>query len=313
MSKIKTEIVQGIECYAGTQQPVWLHRQSAVAERIAGKKIPLRENGFVLRILDSLQKLEEQSRPGEHDNSSGKDMAAFKALREAAVLVNQIAGWALDHQRGLAEKGLRFVPRVPSQTKSSPVYLESKAAVDTHEHERVGSLRNELDTDQTRRFIINILHAMDFGLGLPNDFVEALEALEFGETLPLVKAKATSKRTGLTAYRAKLSAMAFVEYQYKKGMKKHQSMEDVAHQFASTRDAVKDWPIELRKALGNFEVERTLTAARNSGTQYLVEQRNIVDGPWLCDYFEEHYGRPAMLRAATRFKARTKKGRSPTR
>jgi hypothetical protein len=313
MSKRKTTMVEGVECYEGTQRPIWMHRFSIVAERDAGKRVPLSENGIVLRMLDSIQELEEQSRPGEDDNAPGKDMAAFNALTAAAVLVKQIAGWALDHQRGLAEKGLKFVPNAPTQGKRSPAYLESKAAVDTHEHERLGSLRNELSIAQQRRFVINILGAMDFGLGLPNDFVEALEALEFGETLPLVEPIHTRKRTGLTAYRAKLTAIAFVEYQSKKGVKKHQSMDEVAREFGQSADAVKDWPVDLREVLGNSEVERILTEARGSGAQYLEERRNLSDGPDWCEYFEGHYGRPAMLRAAARFKARSKKGRKSSK
>jgi hypothetical protein len=313
MSKRKTTIVEGVECYEGTQRPICMSRFSIVAERDAGKRVPLSENSIVLRMLDSIQELEEQSRPGEDDNAPGKDMAAFKALSEAAVLVNQIAGWALDHQRGLAEKGLKFVPSVPTDAKSSAAYLESKAAVDTHEHERLGSLRNDLSIAQQRRFVINILRAMDLGLGLPYDFVEALEALEFGETLPFVEPIHTSKRTGLTTYRAKLTAIAFVEYQSKKGVKKHQSMDEVAREFGQSRDAVKDWPVDLREVLGNSEVDHILTHARICGAQYLEERRNLSNEDSWCEYFEQHYGRPAMLRAAAQFKARSKKTRKSSK
>jgi hypothetical protein len=302
-------MVEGFDSYEGTQRPIWMSRFSMVAERDAGKRVPLSENSIVLGMLDSIQKLEEQSRPGENYSAAGKDMAAFEALSVAAILVNQIAGWALDHQRGLAEKGLKFVPSVPTGAKSSAAYLESKASVDTHEHERLGSQRNELSIAQQRRFVINILRAMDLGLGLPYEFVEALEGLEFGETLPLVEPIHTRKRTGLTTYRAKLTAIAFVEYQSKKGVKKHQSMDEVARAFGQSGDAVKDWPVDLRQVLGNSEVDHILTHARICGAQYLEEPRDLSDEDNWCEYFEQHYGRPAMLRAAARFKARLKKGR----
>jgi hypothetical protein len=164
-----------------------------MSEQTEGKKVPLRDNGFVLRIMDNLQELEEQTRPGEGDEAPGKDIAAFKALQAAATLVSRVAGWALAHQRGLAEEGLRFVPRVPRQTKNSIAYLESKAAVDTHEHERIGSLGNELSALQARRFVANVLHPMDFGLSLPKEMVEALDALDYGETLPIVDAPMTAR------------------------------------------------------------------------------------------------------------------------
>jgi hypothetical protein len=158
--------------------------------------------------------------------------------------------------------------------------------------------------EEARRFVFNVLQAMGYHLGIPNEMGEALEALDYGETLPIIERKRTTKRTGLTVYRAKLSAIAYIEYQYKKGIKKLQSTAEVADAFASTRDAIKDWPVELRKELGNFEVERVLTAARNSGSQYLVERKNDVDG--FCPYFDDRFGRPAMMRAAAQYRARSK-------
>jgi hypothetical protein len=128
-------------------------------------------------------------------------------------------------------------------------------------------------------------------LGLPDNFIEALEALEFGETLPILQKKATSRRTGLTEFRAKLTAIAYIEYQYVKGVKKYVSTDIVADKFAVSRDVVKDWPVEVRAALGNLEVQRKISRAQNSARNYLAEASQ--PDAWaneLPEYYEENYG-----------------------
>jgi hypothetical protein len=140
-------------------------------------------------------------------------------------------------------------------------------------------------------------------LGLPDNFIEALEALEFGETLPILQKKATSRRTGLTEFRAKLTAIAYIEYQYVKGVKKYVSTDIVADKFAVSRDVVKDWPVEVRAALGNLEVQRKISRAQNSARNYLAEASQ--PDAWaneLPEYYEENYGLPPE--AAARYKKR---------
>jgi hypothetical protein len=238
-------------------------------------------------------------------DATGKDLAAFQALVRAAWLVHYAAGWALDHQRGLAEKELQFVPLGPSQTKKSPEYLQQRAAVDDHDHERRGSAQAHLSPNQARQLVLNILRPMSGHLRLPPEFIEALEALEFGQTLPIIEKKATRKRTGLVEFRAKLTAIAYIEYQYVKGVKKHASTEIVADKFAVGREVVKDWPVEVRSALGNLAVQRTIITAQSSARIYLMECRS--DFEILAREYEDRFGLPALLVAADRYKRRSKK------
>jgi len=62
-----------------------------------------------------------------------------------------------------------------------------------------------------------MLFPMAEGLGIPFNVVEALEALDYGEVLPIFQKEPTTRRTGLIEYRAKLSALAFIEYEIRKG------------------------------------------------------------------------------------------------
>ena len=275
------------------------------------KKGSLIDDRVVVSLIDQLDGLEQKTRPTSGPDAAGKDLAAFQALAKASWLVNRTAGWAIDHQRGLAQKGLQFVPLGTSQTKDNPDYLAQVAAVDTHDHERRGSERIKLTPNEARLFVLNILRPMSLRLDLPKEFIEALEALEFGETLPILAKRKTTKRTGLIEFRAKLAAVAFIEYQYVKGVKKYASTEIVADKFAVGRDAVKDWPVEVRAALGNLEVHRTISTAQNSARNYLQAAKqddpdDFVSALDMEDY-EERFGLPALLEAAERYKGRSKK------
>jgi hypothetical protein len=150
-------------------------------------------------------------------------------------------------------------------------------------------------------------------IGRARDVVEAIEALDYGETLPIFQRAPTSKRTGLIVDRAKLRALAFIEYENMKGIKKGFSADKVVDAFAVTRDAVKDWRADLRVALGNFEVERAIEHAQDAGQSYVKYLKTVEDGQEhetgqrMCEYFEQAYGKPALLREAKRYKARSKK------
>jgi len=113
----------------------------------------------------------------------------------------------------------------------------------------------------------------------------------------------------LIEYRAKLSAIAFIEYESQKGIKKRVLVEEVMEAFAATRDSIKDWKAELRVALGNFEVDAVLENAREFGEWYVSSLKNSEEGSAkrVCDGCEHQFGKPALLRAAKQYKARSKK------
>ena len=92
---------------------------------------------YITSLLNRLAELERRSDPSGGTNSAkGKDLAAFDAVETAGELVRTVAGWAIDHQAGLAVEELSFVPLQPSQTKQHPQYRAQRDAVDDHKHER---------------------------------------------------------------------------------------------------------------------------------------------------------------------------------
>jgi hypothetical protein len=278
------------------------HRYRAIRDGMnAEPEQELRNDPEVIRALDHLDELERRTRPSLGANVRGKDFDAYEALYIAAGLFDYVAGWAIDNQRGLAQRGER--------SDSHEMFLRRKAAGEDHSLETRGALRQPLDSVQARRFLFNLLHAMGPRI-VPNDIVEAIEALDYGETLPIFQKLRTTKRTGLIVQKAKLQAIAFIEYESQKGIRKHVSVEKVMEAFAVTRDSVKDWKAELRVALGTFRVDMVLTCARNAGEAFAHELRQTekVWEPHVFERCEEEYGKPGLLEAAKRYKARSKKG-----
>jgi hypothetical protein len=260
----------------------------------------LRDDTEVVHLLERLDKLERETQPGV--DARDKDSAASEALHLASALVDFVAGWAIDHERGKARLGLSS-----TQGKPSLGYEERRAQVDNHELERIGALKEPLDLVPARRFTNNLLSAMCTSLRIPEEIIEAIEALDYGEILPILQKASTTKRTGLVAYRARLSAIAFIDYEYEKGTLKEISRKKVEEAFAVTRDAVKDWKSELLVALGTLEVNYVLEDARASGRDYVDHfKQTKEEHRWVLDYFESEYGMPALLSAAKRHKSRSK-------
>jgi hypothetical protein len=279
---------------------------------ISDPPLALKDEQPVVELLDAIDELEKKTRPSLGGDAEGKDMAASIALSYAAQLVSYVAGWAIDHQLGLARAGLRFVPIVSKEFETNPEYLARRAAVDTHDHERNGSNRMPLTPVLARAVVLNMLLPMVEYLRIPYQIVEAIEALDFGETLPILEKVHTTKRTGLVEYRAKLTAIAFIDYEKEKGVSKRVSKEVVMEEFAVTNDAVKDWKTELISALGIFEVDRTLAGARASGRLFFASRKQHQVAR---DFYEDRYGSPALLRAARQYKSRSRKGdrKSPSK
>jgi hypothetical protein len=276
----------------------------------------LKDDPEVIRILNALDILERRTRPSLGADAQGKNRAASNAIAFAGELVDYVAGWAIDHQRGLAQRtlgqGLSSQNKIPSnQMEGLPKYLILGPPDEDQRDEAEGALRRPLEPAQNRRFLFYVLREMAPALVI-SDVVEAIEALDYGETLPIFQSAPTSKRTGLIQYRARLKAITFVEYESKKGIKKRFSVEKVADAFAVTRDAVKDWRVDLRAALGKREVEMAVERAQQAGQCYVECVKTIEDGQQddrkrACEIMEEAYGMPALLKEAKRYKARSKK------
>lgn len=224
----------GREFYAGTYRPVWPRRNREHPSAKPGCQEhlgPLIDTHYVRLLIDRLDKLEQQTRPSLGEVSAeAKDHAAFSALAFASDLVEAVAGWAIDHQIGLAMKGLKFLPFVPNQTKDHPDYVAMKQTVDDHEHERLGgTVDYALDPLAQRQALINLLAAYRGAFGfIQRPALDALEALAFEEVLPILEPKKGNAKVKMREMRLQLATIGFLEFKIATGMRKKEALEIAA-------------------------------------------------------------------------------------
>jgi hypothetical protein len=263
-----------------------------------------RRKKYVASLLDELDRLEARSHPsGGASSAKGKDLAAFDALETAGKLVRAVAGWAIDHQAGLALEGLSFVPLQPSQTSQHPQYKEQRDAVDDHRHEHNGANLFHVieDPSVARKLLVNLLRANPgaFPMELALPVVEAIEGLEFGEQSPFFTPVKSGRKAGLLERRGHLRAIAFIAYRRAKGITKERALEEVAAAFGQSPDTVISWEKRLGDAFNRLEVPRTIAFAEN----YATHKGTLA---------EEIYGDDALKVSGKAFQAIKRRRKSHT-
>jgi hypothetical protein len=264
----------GQEFYKDTNNPVWPHRLRELPKASEPNQA-LAEDNYVSYLLGRLDELEKQTRPsGGSTTSKRKDLAAFDALEISGELVRHVAGWAIDHQMGLASEGLQFVPLQPSGTKQHPEYLQKKSSVDSHSHEKTGSKTGAVtDPFFVRKCLVNLLRANPGGWPrwLCHHVIEAIESLEFGEVWPVFTPIKEGRKRDLTVLKLQLRAVAIVAFRSRAyGITKGKAQEEVANTLDVDKETIKTWEYRLRNELGRLQVDRTISFAENHAS-------------WICD------------------------------
>ena len=267
-----------------------------------------RRDKYISVLLARLAELEKQTNPaGGDETAKGKDLAAFDALQTAGELVRAVAGWALDHQFGLASQGLQFIPLQPSGTKDHAEYLEQRARVDSHEHECNGAAASRnptVEPDIVRRLLINLLlpNPGAFPFCVQQNTIEALRVLEFGEVLPLLRQKNNAAKRGYRELCSQLRALGFVEYRWKLGQKEYVARQAVAQAFGVSSETLRTWKRRLKEEFGHLEVSRTLSFARNLATHVLAAREGGPAYKAVAERAEQAYGDSALEAAAQAYR-----------
>jgi hypothetical protein len=273
---------------------------------------------YVDLLIGRIEELGRRTNPaGGADTAQLKDFLAFQALEAAGRLVDALAGWAIDHQIGLALKGLQFVPRQPSGTREHPEYLSSKLIVDDHAHERAGGLAStaDLTPEVMRKIWINLVNANPWGVGyyIQATLWHALKALDYGEVHPIFQPARTKRKRDLTEMVLQLRALSFVEYRRARGKKKKNALDEVANALGVDLDTIRSWELRLRRVFGNLEVDRGFSIAKNAASNENHAERqssmpvhrpkDAMDrGVW-----EAQYGYEALQQLAETYKAALKR------
>lgn len=281
--------------------------------RAAGPEFRKMKDKRVAEALEALRRFEEMSRPDGGDvTAKHKDRNAFAALACAGELVELLAGWAIDHAVGLGLSGLRWVPgQIPGE-KPYFKYLVAKIEVDDHRHETVGGVHSRmssikdfegLDPIVLRQILINLLVRNPGGFPSPIQkmTVEALEALNYSETLPMLKAVESGRKARRRELKLQLEAVKFIEYRCAKGLKRYKAEEEVGEAYGRSGTTVRLWKSRLRKELGELEVSSEIQIAKNIAVTKKDVRRKNAAGVRRRGAAVDYYGPQALKKAAARY------------
>lgn len=239
---------------------------------------------YAYRIVDHLLDEAEKTDPELGNSAHQKDIKAFGALRNMGWLAEALVGWAADHQVGLAVEKRQFLPLSPQDAQKLPDYIAERLEVDDHRHELVGRdirrYRPQLDPEICRLALVNLLRP---GLGtipmaLGADLSDSLQALELGETRPILSPKKASRKVTLAQRRLQLRAVAFIAYRQALGAKQFDAIGDVASAYGVELDTVRGWEPRLRKEIGSIALNGTRAGARNLASHVAAARKIALKG-----------------------------------
>ena len=261
-------------------------------------------------LIDELIELREETGPDDGPVTAKlKDIHSFHALETVGKIVTALAGWAVDHSLGRASRGLGFVPLVPSPVGKLPDYEDAREAADSHENELIGrELWSDggIANDPAKERLVLIDHLRANPGGLPGDlarrFMEALEALEYGDVHPLLKPKTTDlTKPAYLRMMLQLQALAFIEYRFARGTKRVIAQEEVADAYGCAPATVRSWGPTLRKNIDRLKIASFIAFARNAGTYPTPAARRNAPS-YLVKHRERAYGDDALSEAGERYK-----------
>lgn len=293
-----------------------------------------REVQFNLRLLWSAYKTTDPTI--EHDGAEpqwGIDGESFKCLSAIGGLMGALSGWAIDHEIGKAVEhvGHFVMERHGSfDPKKVPRYERFAETANSSEAEKLGSQvrGREFDSDNKhngyspsiqRQMLINILRpiALTANVTVLQDLVEALEALNQGEILPLL-IPVKGAPTGHTIANLKLDAWRYIEYQAARcGKKKEVAKREVleAYGMGSSSDRTVDyWKRQASEKLGHLFVAQELgrvgelgdfiKKASNSPNEASKDLYRKIDPRG--EMTDKRYGPERLLKLGIRFRNRNR-------
>lgn len=253
------------------------------------------------------------SKFGEEKPETSRDALAYSALLTAAGVIKYAARWALEHEYGLAERRLGFMPLVTGDVTKLPAYHEKQTQVDDPSNQVRGAAlmkeQKDFEPSIARQMLINILRPLRdlFPPGLHAQVLEGLEALEYGDAAPIFSPVREGRKRGYLELKLQLKAVCHVEFRYRKGERKLVALDHVADAFGVDPETVRKWEPRLRKELGEIVVADALSRARHLGSRFRAARKSSADtqDPLREITFSEaevRYGGPALQRDGANFK-----------
>lgn len=223
------------------------------------------------RIVGEIQALERATHPdGGAETEEGKDVRAREALALAGQLVRAVAGWAIDHIAGVASDAASSAEPTPP---------------DDHRHEARGwSVRiDDGNADTVGRAVLTQLIDCNPG-AFPQDAkraaIASLDALGYGEVMPLVQPTTIDRRRRLSELRGQAKALAHAEYRtHLPNARKGEARKEVAAAYGIASETLRaTWALRVPRELTEGEAERMLAEARRYAGARIVPDPDALPG-----------------------------------
>ncbi len=132
--------------------------------------------------------------------------------------------------------------------------------------------------------------------------VEALEALNYGETLPLLRPLNDGRKAKLLELKLQLEGVQFVEYWHAMGVSKLDTRKKVGGAYGVSDTTVRLWKARLIKELGQIHVSGQIQFAKNAGARAKETGRKIAAGLYKGATTVDLYSDEDLQRTATTYK-----------
>lgn len=260
---------EGTEWYRESGAPVW---PSRIRMRPRFGYEPDRK---VADILTELRELAAQTDPALGSSSTvEKSLKARLALGLANNLVAIVAGWAIDHEVGLAKDGLRCIGRLPQAIKDK--FPEKLSALDDHEHERRGGHPDvSLNPAEMRELLRSLLDSNPgaFPECLTAPTIHDLDRIAFGEPSKAFQVEKSGNKKNLYSVELEAWSAVMVAYRMEMGATWEDATQAVADAFGKSPDTVKGWETNAKKRFGSLEIETMKNSAREAARAEKAEQQ----------------------------------------
>lgn len=265
---------------------------------------------YALYLCERLHELSQNTDPQLDNSENNKDYQAFKALQLAGSFVRSLAGWAINHEIGLAYNKLQYVPKQPSQTEDHEEYLKKKEAVDSHQHEYIGCQYHEygeggsaLNDLALRQLLRNLIYPNAFGLPdiIRQDYLKSLDASKIHDVQGFLKIPTSGHMRNVAEAKAlKMKAIGFVYFLKESGKTLTVARGDVGDAYGcSDGETVRGWEKVIKKS-EPLEFEREKVFARNAYINLDHAKKRNSDED--IRIFESMYGSQTLIDTGNKYK-----------
>ena len=252
----------------------------------------------VLETISELNRLKAENQLSA-GHVEGKDRASHTAILAACQLVDTLAGWAFNHQIGVVINETLDFPNPFGEivkVKNRSEHKERQRLLDEHRHETTASACLFNDPIQNRRILARLfrLDMPGLPLALSIKIATALEAIDFGETMPLLARNGIGRQKTYRKQVLRFWAALHVEYLRGLGRPRQDALALVGDAYDRAPETIEGWISDLPSKVGhamNIAVHKH--RARASGEWIRRMHSPPIAAGWQTD-FAGIYGPSAL-------------------